>query len=343
MFGRRSIECIATGYKPLEGRATMRTTVLKWTSIVLAALLIGFVQKPQAQTRVNISMFYSTLAPHGEWIDYQDYGLCWRPTVVEAGWRPYTHGRWAWTDYGWTWASDYSWGWAPFHYGRWVYDDYYGWIWVPDDVWGPAWVDWRFSDAYIGWAPLPPAAHFRLGIGLALGGYVIPQFAWSFTFGHGFLGSRLAILPYRQNVVLLRRTHRIDGLTFRNNRVYNVGPRVGFVERATGSRVRKSVIIDRRDFGERRGSAIEGDRLYLHRPNFDRPREEKPRVEGGQQGRQGRVGQGERRSGEIRTPTQERPATPELRNRGERKSQPKTPENSGRGRSERGERPSRGR
>jgi len=30
---------------------------------------------------------------------------------------------------------------------------------MPDDVWGPAWVEWRYDDEYIGWAPLRPMQH----------------------------------------------------------------------------------------------------------------------------------------------------------------------------------------
>ena len=47
-------------------------------------------------------------------------------------------------------------GWVAFHYGRWINTDAYGWAWVPGNEWGPAWVDWRRSDEYAGWAPLPP-------------------------------------------------------------------------------------------------------------------------------------------------------------------------------------------
>jgi len=329
----------------------MKLSVFKWTTIALAALLIGFLQKPQAQARVNISMFYSSLAPYGEWIDYRDYGLCWRPTVVEVGWRPYTHGRWVWTDYGWTWVSDYSWGWAPFHYGRWVNDDYYGWIWVPDDVWGPAWVDWRISDSYIGWAPLPPAARFRVGIGISFGDYVVPQSAWSFTYCRGFLGAGLEILPVHQNVVLIRESRRIGGIAFRENRIYNVGPRVGFVERATRSRVRRAVVMDNRDFGERRGSFVDGDRVYLRRPNLDRPREERPKARVEREGRQGvnqrefrtqqrpgSTAQKEGRSRELRTPERQRSSAPELRGRGETKREGRVPERSDRGKPDRGDR-----
>jgi hypothetical protein len=33
-------------------------------------------------------------------------------------------------------------------------------------VWGPAWVCWRYEERHCGWAPLPPGADFRPGIGL---------------------------------------------------------------------------------------------------------------------------------------------------------------------------------
>ena len=58
-----------------------------------------------------------------------------------------------------------------FHYGRW-YRDSVGWVWVPGYDWGPAWVCWRQGDGYCGWAPLPPAAVFKPGIGLWFDGHV---------------------------------------------------------------------------------------------------------------------------------------------------------------------------
>ena len=69
---------------------------------------------------------------------------------------------------GWYWMSDYSWGWAPFHYGRWFHHARFGWCWMPDTVWGPSWVTWRYSDDYCGWAPLPPGAIYRAGVGFFL-------------------------------------------------------------------------------------------------------------------------------------------------------------------------------
>jgi len=109
---------------------------------------------------VSTEAFEGTLSPYGEWIAVGRFGRAWRPyrTLVGADFRPYlSGGHWVYTDYGWTFESDYSWGWAPFHYGRWMMDDYYGWVWVPGTVWGPAWVDWRFGGGYVGWVPLAPA------------------------------------------------------------------------------------------------------------------------------------------------------------------------------------------
>jgi hypothetical protein len=114
------------------------------------------------QQPVNVSYFYNELAPYGAWVDVAGYGYCWRPTVAvwNSGWRPYADcGRWLWTDCGWYWYSGYSWGWAPFHYGRWACAGGVGWVWVPGSAWAPAWVNWRVTPSYCGWAPLAPVHH----------------------------------------------------------------------------------------------------------------------------------------------------------------------------------------
>jgi hypothetical protein len=107
----------------------------------------------------SVDAFYEALSPYGEWVYVTRLGRVWRPNrvIVGADFRPYlTAGHWVYTDYGWTFESDYDWGWAPYHYGRWYMDPFYGWVWTPDTVWGPAWVDWRFGGGYVGWVPLPP-------------------------------------------------------------------------------------------------------------------------------------------------------------------------------------------
>jgi hypothetical protein len=130
-------------------------------------------QPVEQPTEVSVNYFYDNLAPYGAWVDVDGYGRCWRPSVVvyNPGWQPYCdHGHWVYTDCGWYWSSDYSWGWAPFHYGRWFRHSQWGWCWAPDIVWGPSWVTWRYSDDYCGWAPLPPRAVYREGVGFFFNG-----------------------------------------------------------------------------------------------------------------------------------------------------------------------------
>jgi hypothetical protein len=103
--------------------------------------------------------FRESLLPYGSWLETAQYGQVWIPSPASTGpdFQPYfSNGRWVFTDYGWTWVSEYNWGWAPFHYGRWVTLPNHGWAWIPGRVWGPAWVHWRAGNGYVGWAPLPP-------------------------------------------------------------------------------------------------------------------------------------------------------------------------------------------
>lgn len=141
------------------------------TFCVTTAMFVLTVFVPGAQsqagahdTNVSVSFFYDDLSPHGHWVEHRQYGTVWIPASAGPEWQPYSYGRWVWTsDYGWYWDSDEEFGWATYHYGRWILTSDYGWVWVPDDVWGPAWVDWRYSEGYVGWAPMPPEYRWRNG------------------------------------------------------------------------------------------------------------------------------------------------------------------------------------
>ena len=138
-------------------------------------------------TEVTVNYFYDTLAPYGTWVNVAGYGWCWRPTVViyQTSWQPYgNNGHWVYTDYGWYWLSGYSWGWATFHYGRWFRIPNYGWCWWPDTVWAPSWVCWRYDNDYCGWAPLPPHAIYRPGVGLVYNGRAVTV-GFQFNLGVG--------------------------------------------------------------------------------------------------------------------------------------------------------------
>lgn len=129
---------------------------------------------PTAAPGVSFDSFHDQLSPYGSWVQVAGYGWCWRPSQAsfDPAWQPYgSGGHWIYTDAGWSWESDYPWGGIAFHYGRWMRDPV-GWIWVPGYDYAPAWVTWRHSDGVIGWAPLPPAAVFRAGVGIEFGGHV---------------------------------------------------------------------------------------------------------------------------------------------------------------------------
>jgi len=135
-------------------------------------------------TEVNMNDFNNFLSPYGSWVEVEGYGRCWRPTVVvyDSTWRPYCdRGHWVYTDCGWYWDSDYSWG-VTFHYGRWFRHDRFGWCWYPDTVWAPSWVTWRSGGEYCGWAPLPPFAVYRPGLGFYYRGASVSV---GFDFGLG--------------------------------------------------------------------------------------------------------------------------------------------------------------
>jgi hypothetical protein len=138
------------------------------------------------------------------------------------------------------WVSDYDWGWAAFHYGRWIQLDGYIWAWVPDVVWGPAWVAWRYTDDYVGWAPLAPGAYWYPDYGLDVT-ITLPYSYWVFV-----PGPRLLDVHVYRHVVPRGHTNRIyygsrPATVYRVSRGVPVcvGVDVRVVTRWTGAPVRQ--------------------------------------------------------------------------------------------------------
>ncbi|MBI1946806.1 MAG: hypothetical protein HYS27_14010 [Deltaproteobacteria bacterium] len=165
----------------------------------------------------RVEDFYEPLSPYGRWAHTPLYGMVFIPSaaVVGAGFRPYTHGHWEQTEWGWTWVDHHPFGWATGHYGRWYFDSSYGWVWVPGTAWAPAWVSWRTGGGYVGWAPMPPGAVFG-------GAYTVYETSWVFVsysgMGVGYVGSALIVgpayrtcyastSPYRDTYVVYGRTY----------------------------------------------------------------------------------------------------------------------------------------
>ncbi len=225
---------------------------------------------------VDINFFFDYLSPYGSWVEYSPYGYVWSPVGLGYDWRPYTDGQWVWTDYGWTWISDYEWGWVPFHYGRWDWDGSIGWFWVPDNVWGPAWVTWSWGDNYVGWAPLPPYAEFVAGVGIRLG-RPIPLNFWSFVEGPRFLNRNIRrdIFPYERNAYFYNRAVHRDNLGFDNQRLFNRGAGTDEVRRWTGRDIQRFRLEDSGQAGRTR---VEGDRVRMYRPPILRSESARPKA-----------------------------------------------------------------
>jgi hypothetical protein len=69
-------------------------------------IMPGVITPAQAQVAVRAE-FREALAPYGQWDRHSRWGEVWRPTHVARNWRPYTVGRWAYTnDWGWYWVSE---------------------------------------------------------------------------------------------------------------------------------------------------------------------------------------------------------------------------------------------
>ena len=223
-----------------------------------------------ADLTTEVSSFHDDLQPYGEWVSVNET-VVWRPTRVRDGWRPYMLGRWVWTDAGWYWVSTEPFGWAVFHYGRWVFDDYYGWIWIPDRVWSPAWVEWRYSDEYVGWAPLSPYG-LRVSFAAHFGPYWSnPWHHWNFIrcgdFGTTYRYREYVPPTYVRRII--GNTRRGEAFQNDNGRIINRGVDRNFIESRTRSRVE---VADVRQSTERRESLTRDggrSRIEIYRPNFE--------------------------------------------------------------------------
>jgi hypothetical protein len=183
--------------------------------------------------------FYTQLDRYGDWRETSDYGYVWQPRQAQSrSWRPYTDGHWVYTDVGWTWVSEEPFGWATYHYGRWMRLRNIGWVWVPGDEWAPAWVSWRKSNDYVGWAPLPPEARFDRGTGIhnwSDSYYDIGPDQYCFVETKQFGAPRLesAVVPSERNVTIVNQTTNVTNITYNNTTIVNQGPSYDEIRRQT--------------------------------------------------------------------------------------------------------------
>ena len=104
-------------------------------------------------------------------------------------------------------------------------------MWVPGDEWAPAWVSWRTSKDYVGWAPLPPEARFDRRSGIhnwADSYYDIGPDQYSFVSNDEF-GSdnvRRSVVPAERNMTIVIETTNVTNITFANTFIVNEGPKL---------------------------------------------------------------------------------------------------------------------
>jgi hypothetical protein len=240
---------------------------------------------PPPAPEVSYQSFYDALSPYGQWIDNPQYGYVWMPNVG-PDFKPYaSNGNWVYTDGGWMWSSNYPWGWATFHYGRWFFEDGYGWMWIPGNEWAPAWVSWRQSSDYYGWAPLGPSVSISVSFG---GGYNPPPHYWNFVPQQYVTSPHVNnyYVSEQQNVTIINNTTVIRNTTIVNNTVNNTtivnnnvsnthvtvnnyagGPDPQEVARVTGTPLRPVTLRESNTPGESMGNGS----VAIYRPKVNTP------------------------------------------------------------------------
>ena len=229
------------------------------------------------RTPRSYDTFYRKLEPYGAWRETADYGYVYQPRVAQQTrtWRPYTDGRWAYTDAGWTWVSDEPFGWATYHYGRWTRLRGVGWVWVPGEEWAPAWVSWRSSNDHVGWAPLPPEARFERRTGIkkwADSYYDIGADEYVFIPNEDIGDENLqrSVVPVERNVTIVNQTTNVTNITYNNTTIVNEGPNYDELRGRSRRPVERLRLEREYDIERERGpqSTVQGGVLAIMSPLF---------------------------------------------------------------------------
>ena len=234
--------------------------------ILLIAMLIGGSIITQNQVKaqsvsVSLSVFQKSLSPYGRWVNHRTYGQVW--IANQRNFTPYeTNGHWAYTNYGWTWVSDYDWGWAPFHYGRWNWEPSLGWYWIPDYDWGPAWVAWRNSGDYYGWAPLAPGLNISVGVSYATR---IPSGRWVFAPRQYINSPSISryYVPRTKNITIIKNTTIVNNIVVKNNVHVAAGPRREDVERVNHTKIKTYTVSNSSRPGK---TVVNNNTINVYRP-----------------------------------------------------------------------------
>ncbi|MCW3128327.1 MAG: hypothetical protein JWO03_3985 [Bacteroidetes bacterium] len=227
----------------------------------------GYNEQNQDNEGMSYQAFYDDLDRYGSWIQNPTYGYVWVPLQAGAGFSPYlTNGHWEYTDYGWTWVSDFEWGWATFHYGRWYEDPGYGWVWVPGYDWAPAWVVWGEYDNYYCWAPAWPGEYTSTHFGGR-------EHHWYFVDHNHINDHQISNQVVSNTVVNHNKTdieshiNIISHVNTYSRSVFFAGPKVKEVEKAIGHPIEKVNVTAADKAGATR---VNGHEIAVYRPDIKR-------------------------------------------------------------------------
>jgi hypothetical protein len=237
-------------------------------------------EQTQDDSGTSYQEFYDQLDPYGSWVTDPTYGNVWVPLQAGADFSPYeTNGHWVYTDYGWTWVSDFEWGWATFHYGRWYQHPSYGWMWVPGYDWAPAWVVWGQYNGYYCWAPVGPGEYISNHYG---GGdhhwYFVEQNHINDNHISNYIVSNTVVSHNGGNIQ--NNIKIISHVNSYNRSVFYAGPKANEVEKVTGHPVEKVSISNA---AKPSATRISGNQVSIYRPAMSRSNHTTPAKVGRQQ------------------------------------------------------------
>ena len=228
----------------------------------------------QAAAEVSINVFFQPLASHGVWVKNSKYHYVFCPKV-DANWRPYTHGHWVYMkDYGWYFASDEPFAWAVYHYGRWFDDQKLGWCWVPGNAWAGAWVSWRRSNDYVGWAPLEPTRD-GFAVDVDISKNEPPKHDWVFVQPKQFLQPKLdvTIVIGDKQPDVFTKTQFVGPVVVQNKIVVNNVIDVNFIQQVTNTKV---VVVEPKPVNDPGQAALDasGNSIAVFAPQIPPPKQD---------------------------------------------------------------------
>jgi hypothetical protein len=183
----------------------------------------------------------------------------WRPSPnlavsVIAGepapYVPYSNGSWMYTDAGWYFNAATPYEDVTCHYGRWVYSPALGWIWVPGRVWAPAWVEYRVTETYIAWTPIPPGVYIVNNFVAYPPFYDVHRYV--IVEKRHFCEPMVYKYMYKEhkNKIKIKEWSRTDGIMVMNKTVINRGPDVVSIEKHYGRKIEQVKVNRVHDKGD---------------------------------------------------------------------------------------------